>query len=76
MVHVILALKLKNTFWICGWVMQYPHQKGNMGWFLGGSFCTKKIEWFMCGWCNICIWQGKYVSTMKKENKKGKEDET
>ncbi len=30
----------------------------------------------MYNWCNTCIWQGKYVSTMKKENKERKEEET
>lgn len=38
----ILALKPQNIVWICGWVMRYLHQKGNMGCFLGVS-------------CNTCI---------------------
>ncbi len=54
MVHVILALKLKNNFRICGWVIQYLHQKGNMGWFLGGSFCTNiKKEKKTIGLCAV-----------------------
>ncbi len=49
----ILALKPQNIVWICGWVMQYLHQKGNMGLFLGGSCNTcikpQDIIW-ICGW--------------------------
>ncbi len=74
----LISSSVRDTIWICGWMMQYPHQKGNMGRFLGGSCNTrikeKQIDWFMGGWCNTCILQEKYISTMNKENK-GKEGE-
>jgi hypothetical protein len=42
-------------------MMQYPHQKGNTGQFLGGSCSTcikeKQIVWFVGGWCNTYILQ-------------------
>jgi hypothetical protein len=28
----------------------------------------KQINWFVGDWCNTCILQEKYVSTMNKEN--------
>jgi hypothetical protein len=40
---MLQVLKPKNIIWICGQIMQYLHQKGNMRWFFDGS-CNSCIE--------------------------------